>query len=100
MFEVTPRDTRGRGQTTCRVVAGSASEAVARVRSMAHATPGLGEPSVYAVYRRRRLRGRRFVGLWSGPGPDGGQAGVREPRRPLPAPPSLTLAIDLPHEVR
>src|SRR5689334_11825115 len=47
---------------------------------------------VYAVYRHRRVRGRRLVGAFlpDGPGGNGdGLAGVREPRRPLPAPPSL-----------
>jgi hypothetical protein len=93
-FEVTQRDSRGRGRDTCRVAAGTASEAVARVRAMA---PGHADTAVYAVYRHRRLRGRRFVGLWSGSGPgsDGGQAGVREPRRPLPSPPSLSVALEV-----
>ena len=93
-FEVTQRDSRGRGRSTCRVAAGDASEAVARVRAMAPVHAGA---TVYAVYRHRRLRGRRFVGLWSGAGPgsDGGPAGVREPRRPLPAPPSLSVALEV-----
>jgi hypothetical protein len=53
----------------------------------------------YAVYRHRRVRGRRLVGAFLPAGPDGpgdGLAGVREPRRPLPAPPSLRAEAELP----
>ena len=50
---------------------------------------------LYAVYRHRRVRGRRLVGVFGDAGP-GGTAGVREPRRPLPDPPSLRMEHDLP----
>ncbi|TQJ48899.1 hypothetical protein FBY26_0565 [Phycicoccus sp. SLBN-51] len=50
---------------------------------------------LYAVYRHRRVRGRRLVGVFGDAGP-GGLAGVREPRRPLPDPPSLRTRRDLP----
>jgi hypothetical protein len=51
---------------------------------------------LYAVYRHRRVRGRRLVGAFSPEGPDSGTAGVREPRRPLPTPPSLRAEAELP----
>lgn len=51
---------------------------------------------LYAVYRHRRVRGRRLVGAFSPDGPEFGTAGVREPRRPLPAPPSLRAEAELP----
>jgi hypothetical protein len=51
---------------------------------------------LYAVYRHRRVRGRRLVGAFSPDGPDAGTAGVREPRRPLPTPPSLRAEAELP----
>jgi hypothetical protein len=42
--------------------------------------------------RRERLT---FAGGAAGSGPDaGGSAGVREPRRPKPAPPSLSISLD------
>ncbi len=53
-------------------------------------------PELYAVYRHRRIRGRRLVGAFLPQGPDDGLAGVREPRRPLPAPPGLHAQADLP----
>jgi hypothetical protein len=51
---------------------------------------------LYAVYRHRRVRGRRLVGAFSPEGPGSGTAGVREPRRPLPTPPSLRAEAELP----
>ena len=51
---------------------------------------------LYAVYRHSRLRGRRLVGAFFADGPGDGLAGVREPRRPLPTPPSLRAEADLP----
>jgi hypothetical protein len=51
------------------------------------------------VRRRRPLRRSTLVagGPWTGGGDDG-LAGVREPRRPSPSPPSLSLRRDLPHD--
>jgi hypothetical protein len=74
--------------------ADSAGEAVA----LARRALGAEHPEVYAVYRHRRLRRRKFVGLFAGPGagPDDGTAGVREPRRPLPSPPSLRAEVPEP----
>lgn len=53
--------------------------------------------------RRRRGGGGWGAGAWGGPdsgppeGPDdGGLAGVREPRRPRPAPPSLSMSLPEP----
>jgi len=52
----------------------------------------------------RKRRGRRDVvvlaagGRWDDGSNDGGLAGVREPRRPKPGPPSLTMALDLPRD--
>lgn len=45
-----------------------------------------------------RRRGRTLVRSWPGPGrPEGpGNAGDREPRHPLPSPPSLQAEADLP----
>lgn len=51
---------------------------------------------LYAVYRHRRVRGRRLVGAFLPDGPEAGTAGVREPRRPLPSPPSLRAEAELP----
>jgi hypothetical protein len=76
------------GAARLHLSARSPGEAVA----LARRALGAGGPDVYAVYRHGRLRRRRFVGLFAGPGgagPDDGLAGVREPRRPLPTPPSL-----------
>lgn len=48
----------------------------------------------------RKRRGPRKVTLLRprGDGGDSGLAGVREPRRPQPGPPSLTMALDLPRD--
>jgi hypothetical protein len=54
------------------------------------------DPHLYAVYRHRRMRGRRLVGAFLADGPDDGLAGVREPRRPLPTPPSLRAEAEPP----
>ena len=52
---------------------------------------------LYAVYRHRRVRGRRLVGAFLPDGGGGeGLSGVREPRRPLPTPPSLRAEAQLP----
>lgn len=83
-------------QRTCRlhIEAGSPGEAVWRARRAmgAAATRTTGE--LYAVYRHRRVRGRRLVGIFGGD--DGGTAGVREPRRPRPDLPSLRARLDVP----
>jgi hypothetical protein len=45
--------------------------------------------------RLRRRERQTFAGGGSGGGPGtGGTAGVREPRRPKPAPPSLRIELD------
>ena len=77
------------------IEAASPSEAVMLARRDMPDSAGL---EVYAVYRHRRLRGRKLVGLYpaGGGGGDDGTAGVREPRRPYPAPPSLSAEADLP----
>ncbi len=51
------------------------------------------------VRRRHPLRRSTLVagGPWAGGGDDG-LAGVREPRRPSPAPPSLSLRRDAPSD--
>lgn len=84
-----------RGNCRLRIEAASPGEAiVAARRSMDRATPP-GADHVYAVYRHRRVRGRRLVGLFAGPDEEGG-AGVREPRRPRPDLPSLQVRRELP----
>lgn len=59
----------------------------------------------WTAHRERALLGRRGTGgsAWNGSRPfdgddgdEGGSAGVREPRRPLPGPGSLHAAADLP----
>ena len=51
---------------------------------------------LFAVYRHRRVRGRRLVGAFLPDGGGDGLAGVREPRRPLPTPPSVRAEAELP----
>lgn len=92
-YDVLVQDQAGRLRDCClRIQAASPSEAVICAR--ASLPPGA-DGHVYAVYRHRRARHRRarhrrLVGVFAGLGPgDDGSAGVREPRRPLPAPPSL-----------
>jgi len=58
-----------------------------------------GDDVLCVSVRRRGPFGRRdrltFAGGAAGRGPDdGGTAGVREPRRPKPAPPSLRVSLD------
>jgi hypothetical protein len=91
---------RGPGQRgrALEVSAASPGEAVMRARR-AFALTGPPERDdrdhLYAVYRCRRVRGRRLVGVFGEP-EGGGTAGVREPRRPLVDPPSLRAVRDLP----
>jgi hypothetical protein len=92
----------GRGpQQASRVLeisAASPGEAVMRARRAFTLTgpPVRGDREhLYAVYRHRRVRGRRLVGVFGEADP-GGSAGVREPRRPLPDLPSLRASRDLP----
>jgi hypothetical protein len=92
-YEVTQRGPGGHALGTVVVPADSPVEAVAWVRCLAD--PGT-EVGTFAVYRRRRARRRRFEGLFGGLGGDDGTAGVREPRRPHPAPPSLRAEAELP----
>lgn len=69
------------------------SEALIRARGLSAGS----RDHVYAVYRRRRGRGRQLMGYFAGGAPgDDGTAGVREPRRPLPSPPSLHAEAPLP----
>ena len=54
---------------------------------------------VLVVRKRRGWRDALVVGSRGGSGEgrdDGGLAGVREPRRPKPGPPSLVMELDLP----
>lgn len=84
----------GRGREL-HISAASPGEAVLRARRVMDLT-GSPEPDrLYAVYRHRRVRGRRLVGVFGGPD-TGGTAGVREPRRPRPDLPSLRAGRDLP----
>ena len=92
---------RGPGQRgrSLEISAASPGEAVMRARRALELTapPGRdGREQVYAVYRQRRVRGRRLEGVFGAAGPEG-TAGVREPRRPLTDPPSLRAVRDLPH---
>ncbi|GAB3441508.1 hypothetical protein GCM10027517_17670 [Phycicoccus ginsengisoli] len=76
------------------ISAASPSEAVLAAR---RAMPAPAWHGVVTVYRHRRLRGRALVGTYAAGGPgDDGTAGVREPRRPLPGPPGIAHAADLP----
>ena len=96
-YDVHVQDSRGvRRNFRAHIEAASPSEAVALARRCLPELPDPADHPVYAVYRRRRLRGRRLVGLFPGGGGDDGLAGVREPRRPLPTPPSLHASADLP----
>jgi hypothetical protein len=48
------------------------------------------------VGRRARRWPARLIGAVAGRDDDDGPAGVREPRRPKPAPPSLSVHLDEP----
>ena len=51
-----------------------------------------------STVRRRRLlrRSPLLLGSWNLGDGDDGTAGVREPRRPKPSPPSLTIELEAP----
>ena len=94
-FEVRLRDHRGDRRHGAAVVsAASPAEALALARASMTAPPS--GAHLYAVYRQRRLRRRKLVGTFPAGGGDDGLAGVREPRRPLPTPPSLRAEVDSP----
>ncbi|MEP6649627.1 MAG: hypothetical protein ABJA74_06885 [Lapillicoccus sp.] len=59
---------------------------------------GLRPPRVFR--QRRRAAIPTQTGWDDGPGPEegGGLAGVREPRRPNPVPPSMMAALPLPED--
>jgi hypothetical protein len=74
--------------------AGSPSEAVMLARRAMPDPPGA---ELFTVYRHRRLGRRKLVGSFpAAGGGDDGLAGVREPRRPRPTPPSLRAEADPP----
>ena len=94
IFEVRLRDHRGdRRNSAATVSAASPSEALMLARATLTTASGA---HLYAVYRHRKLRRRKLVGTFPAGGGDDGLAGVREPRRPHPAPPSLGAEADLP----
>ena len=88
--------------STRTVRARSADAAYERVcRDLAEAHVDTTRAGQVTVVRMRR--GRHGVQVFAGPrgrfdgGPDtDGLAGVREPRRPQPGPPSLTMQLELP----
>jgi hypothetical protein len=94
-YDVQVHDRRGAMRhVLAHVDAASPSEAVVAARRL---LPVASTLELYAVYRHRRLRGRQLVGTYpAGGGDDDGLAGVREPRRPHPAPPSLHAEADIP----
>lgn len=76
----------------------AAYERVCRDLAEAHVDTTRGG-EVTVVQQRRWRHGGKVVDPrgGSGGGPDtDGLAGVREPRRPKPGPPSLTMALELP----
>ena len=97
-FDVVQRDRFGRDCDIMQLEAGGPAEALLMAReAMAHGShPVRDDDHAYAVYRHRRGRARRLVTVFMGPGDDDGTAGVREPRRPLPNPPSLHAEAELP----
>lgn len=94
IFEVRLCDHRGDQHNAAAIVsAASPSEALILARG---SLPARAEPHLYAVYRRRRLGRHKLVGTFPASGGDDGLAGVREPRRPRPSPPSLRAEADTP----
>lgn len=98
-FDVVLEDGSGR-QRNCRLHldAPSAGEALIRARVAMGSAVDPFEPGLrYAVFKHRRGRRRALVGYFLPPaGGDDGTAGVREPRRPRPAPPSLRAEALIP----
>ena len=94
-YDVQVHDRRGAMRhVLAHVEADSPSEAILLARRSLPVPAGV---ELYAVYRHRRLRGRQLVGTYpAGGGGDDGLAGVREPRRPRPSPPSLRAEADIP----
>ena len=91
-YDVHVRDGMGRVRDfRAHILAASPSEAVLAARRVMPESVWHG---MVQVYHRRRLRGRALVGTYVAGGPDDGLAGVREPRRPLPAPPGDSVAIE------
>jgi len=82
------------------VRAGSPRAAYQSVRSrMIEAGVEPGARHLSTVRRRRLLRrSLTLLGSWDLGGGDDGTAGVREPRRPKPNPPSLRMALIEPRE--
>ena len=94
MYDVQFRDRVGVVRNArATISAASPSEAVMLARRSMTVPAGV---QLFSVYRHRRLRGRRLVGTFPVSGGDDGLAGVREPRRPLPTPPSLGAEAELP----
>jgi hypothetical protein len=98
-YEVTINVAHGRGVSRT-VRARSAQAAYQSIRSgliEAGVAPDAGHLS---TVRRRRLlrRSLNLIGSWGMGEGDDGSAGVREPRRPKPVPPSLRVALVEPRE--
>lgn len=93
-YDVVMRSVDG-APVDCRlhVPAGSPGEAVWRASRQMRSSSS-SPLRVYAVYRHRRVRGRRLVGLFAGGGD--GSAGVNAPRRPLPDLPSDSIRLEVP----
>jgi len=78
------------------VRAGSPQAAYQSVRSGLIETGVKPDARHLSTVRRRRLlpgRSLMLLGAWNLGEGDGGAAGVREPRRPKPNPPSLTIEL-------
>jgi len=88
-----------RGPRVARTVHARCAEAAYQsVRSgLIEAGVEAGARHVSTVRQRKRLRRSPvLLGSWALGDGDDGTAGVREPRRPLPNPPHLRMALDVP----